>query len=233
LHQVTGFANQTYQVENCPAGQWEFRVQAIWQNGLGSPLSPVVYVSIFVPDAEYLIYQYVSSTAVQFSWHFPISALMPAGYNLYRNGQLWQYIPGSMTFGYLWQGVEAGVWTFYLRAVWVDGYESAPTDEVSITITGAEDATEVMPTSSVIACPNPFRTQVDFLLQEKHTAADKQIKIYNVRGQCIRCLTMPSETQGRIYWDGRDEKYQEVSTGLYFAVCGDRKDRIILKLLKY
>ena len=75
--------------------------------------------------------------------------------------------------------------------------------------------------------PNPFSTStiISFSLCHRDPE-DTEIKIYNIKGQLVRILECGSanwaDTRTRcigiysIYWDGKDEKDDPVSSGLYF-----------------
>ncbi|MBL7103829.1 MAG: T9SS type A sorting domain-containing protein [Bacteroidales bacterium] len=73
--------------------------------------------------------------------------------------------------------------------------------------------------------PNPFNTTttISFYL----TAEDAEIVIYNIKGQKVKVLDCPdyignneqaaeSLSQYSVVWDGTDENYQPVSSGVYF-----------------
>jgi hypothetical protein len=64
--------------------------------------------------------------------------------------------------------------------------------------------------------PNPFNgsTIIPFLLNE---AQDVTVKIYDVRGECIRILKRGRLDAGyaRVSWDGGDDSSRPVPSGLY------------------
>jgi len=77
----------------------------------------------------------------------------------------------------------------------------------------------VAPTSFVLLnnYPNPFNasTIINYALPQ---ASDVKLEIFNVLGQRIRILVNEHQTAGykRQAWDGKDDKGQDVSSGIYF-----------------
>jgi len=82
---------------------------------------------------------------------------------------------------------------------------------------------EVIPSQSQLFqnYPNPFNpeTWIPFQLAE---SAEVTIRIYNVAGQLVRMLNLGQKTAGRyldktraVYWDGRNELREKVSSGVY------------------
>lgn len=65
--------------------------------------------------------------------------------------------------------------------------------------------------------PNPFNpdTNISFTLSEK---AEANIQIYNLKGQIVREMGVKPYKSGvnTINWDGRDNSYNPVSSGIYF-----------------
>lgn len=65
--------------------------------------------------------------------------------------------------------------------------------------------------------PNPFNpeTQIEYTLPN-----DSKVKliIYNIMGQKVKTLVDQHQTAGhkRIHWDGRDDKGDDVASGIYF-----------------
>ena len=69
--------------------------------------------------------------------------------------------------------------------------------------------------------PNPFnaRTTIRYALPAGTAGGRTTLRIYNVRGQEIRTLVNGIQPAGdhAVTWDGRDQRGQEVSTGVYFC----------------
>lgn len=69
--------------------------------------------------------------------------------------------------------------------------------------------------------PNPFNLTTDIvfhIVEDQPGSCPAVIKIYNVAGQLIRTLTLASAREGKnhILWDGKDDRNQVVSSGIYF-----------------
>jgi hypothetical protein len=67
--------------------------------------------------------------------------------------------------------------------------------------------------------PNPFNpaTRIRYTVHGRQTPFRTTLKIYNIRGQLVRTLVDEPEQAGtyEVTWDGRDEKGDEVSSGVY------------------
>ncbi|KPL00276.1 MAG: hypothetical protein AMJ90_08590 [candidate division Zixibacteria bacterium SM23_73_2] len=66
--------------------------------------------------------------------------------------------------------------------------------------------------------PNPFnpQTAIEYTLNSPCCVT---LKIYNIRGQLIKALVDVNQNKGfhRITWDGKNEKGEETSSGIYFC----------------
>ncbi|MBD3378421.1 T9SS type A sorting domain-containing protein [candidate division KSB1 bacterium] len=66
--------------------------------------------------------------------------------------------------------------------------------------------------------PNPFNSQttINITVPEQ---SEVKVVIYNIRGQKVKTLWDTSAPYGRqsLVWDGKDEQYRTVSSGLYFV----------------
>ncbi len=71
--------------------------------------------------------------------------------------------------------------------------------------------------SSLKIYPNPFRPKIDFNVEIDGLVANSTIKIFTIAGDLVKTISTPG---GRIaLWDGKDEKGQYVSTGIYLVVA--------------
>ena len=91
----------------------------------------------------------------------------------------------------------------------------------NITINGIEGQPEkvVCPSVQIIECsPNPFNysTLFKYSLNEIQTI---NISLYNAAGQHIKTLVKAQQNKGfhKIAWDGKNEKNQQVTSGMYFC----------------
>jgi len=79
--------------------------------------------------------------------------------------------------------------------------------------------------------PNPFNptTTISYSLE---SPADVKLAIYNINGRLIRTLIEGKQTMGShsVQWDGRDEGFTRVSTGVYFYVLTVNSNRSVKKM---
>jgi len=68
------------------------------------------------------------------------------------------------------------------------------------------------------ALPNPMRVGCVFLLDGRWSAGTS-VEIFDPSGRCLRTLVLSDAPahEGRLPWDGRDEKGRPIPSGLYFA----------------
>ena len=74
--------------------------------------------------------------------------------------------------------------------------------------------------------PNPFNP-VTRIRYDLPTAAQASLKIYDIRGVCVRTLIDSWKPAGQhtTEWDGRDQQGNRVSSGVYFyrlVIAGER-----------
>jgi hypothetical protein len=75
--------------------------------------------------------------------------------------------------------------------------------------------------------PNPFNpsTTIQYDIPEVSGAVPVKINVYDIRGRLVRKLVDQEKEPGhyQIYWDGRDEKGNKASSGVYFyrIIAGD------------
>jgi hypothetical protein len=80
----------------------------------------------------------------------------------------------------------------------------------------------VMETMLLPNYPNPFNPET-WIPYQLATDADVQVRIYDISGTLVRRLVMGYQPVGSYvnreraaYWNGRDENFEQVSSGLYF-----------------
>jgi hypothetical protein len=85
--------------------------------------------------------------------------------------------------------------------------------------------------------PNPFNpeTWIPYKLSE---IAKVELRIYNVSGQLVKVLDLGQQKPGTyigadkaIYWDGKNEDGEEVSSGTYFYQLNTGKSTFIKKMV--
>ncbi|MBN1482471.1 T9SS C-terminal target domain-containing protein [candidate division KSB1 bacterium] len=79
--------------------------------------------------------------------------------------------------------------------------------------------------------PNPFEKSTTLLINSP-PSQNMRLAIYNVLGQHIKNLTVPSNPQLGVTWDGTDKNGLTVPIGLYFVISDDEKSRSITKMIK-
>jgi flagellar hook assembly protein FlgD len=86
--------------------------------------------------------------------------------------------------------------------------------------------------------PNPFNpsTSIRYTVGSRQTSAPLTLRIYNIRGQLVRILVDGEIEPGnhQAMWDGRNDKGEEVSSGIYFyrLAMGDEVQTKRMVLLK-
>ena len=88
------------------------------------------------------------------------------------------------------------------------------------------------PVYTIEAFPNPFTNST--ILQFNKTAEiteSTEIKIYNVKGQLVRKLGFRDLDEGySVEWNSKDEKGNDVKSGLYFCVLTTEEKQIFKKI---
>jgi hypothetical protein len=120
----------------------------------------------------------------------------------------------------------------------VRGEDAPVTADYRIEFSQATDA----PPSSLVSTtriasiqPNPFnpRTTVHY---ELHEAGRVELRVFNLRGECVRTLVSHHQNAGRheVIWDGTDDSGRAVSSGVYLAALqsGGTADTGKMVLLK-
>ena len=101
---------------------------------------------------------------------------------------------------------------------------------------GAPLVAKAMPAAPFLAVgPNPFNPSTTVRLH-LDAAAAVDVRIYDVRGRCVRNLVRGSMPAGehRWVWDGRDAQSTTCATGVYFihVRAGERTERVKVVLAK-
>jgi len=110
--------------------------------------------------------------------------------------------------------------TYYVAVTAVDlvGNQSAYSEEFAV-IVGIEDGDAPPMLALDQNRPNPFnpRTRIDFSLPRPGPV---DLKIYDVRGQCVRTLRAGVMPAGRhqAFWRGEDDRGERVGSGVYLYV---------------
>jgi hypothetical protein len=119
------------------------------------------------------------------------------------------------------------------EGVWSDSgrYYVSPTDVQETT------EEEIVPSAFQLSqnYPNPFNPQCEIRYAlPKH--AEVNLSVYNVLGQKVKTLVDELQTAGfkTVHWNGKDDKGEEVSSGVYFykLKAGDYSETKKMILLK-
>jgi len=80
--------------------------------------------------------------------------------------------------------------------------------------------------------PNPFnpQTKIEYALSRD---ADVKLTIYNILGEQVNVLVDEHQTAGykKVYWDGRDQRGEEVTSGVYFYRLETKEFSKVKKML--
>ena len=141
---------------------------------------------------------------------------------IYRNKNDDEYELISTTTETTYEDIlaEAGLYSYYVTAMYDETHESLPSNIVSLeyTSTGIQNNDKVDYTTKLGNCfPNPFReeTTLTFTLNADQNVL---IEIYKLTGQKIRILIDQTMSQGKqkIIWNRRDDLGKRVQDGIYF-----------------
>lgn len=107
-------------------------------------------------------------------------------------------------------------WRIPLRAIPGDNYKIQV-----VKLGGGRDLSDdffsiLQTPANLKAVSTPAGTRISFTLS---TAAPASVKIYNLRGQCVRVLLDKQTVNGAqvLLWDGKDRSGRKVADGVYFA----------------
>jgi len=116
---------------------------------------------------------------------------------------------------------------FVLLNVWNIGdpyLREGETREVVFAVNSIPEVAELpseKPMPSITVYPNPFRNQVNFRIDAKHSGI--KVKIFDANGRLIKVLP-----EGKFTWRGETENGREAPPGIYFY----RVERVTGKLIK-
>ncbi len=112
-----------------------------------------------------------------------------------------------------------------------------PDDPMMLTcgISGADNSVILNTDFELQIYPNPFNpsTAITFNLNAEYTE-QIELAIYNLKGQKVRTFSNHQIIQSQnhqIVWDGTDDNYQPVSSGIYFCKLKAGKEILTKKLM--
>lgn len=97
-------------------------------------------------------------------------------------------------------------------------------------ITSIDDPSLPPANLQVKAYPNPFISEIRLDIDSKNGAAT-ELKIYNLKGQCVRKLHPQKDIP--LIWDGKDADGKSMAAGLYLLRVTNQKDSLTKRILKF
>ncbi|MBN2460735.1 MAG: T9SS type A sorting domain-containing protein [Candidatus Cloacimonetes bacterium] len=200
----------TYQDEGLNAGVFAYQVTAYYDDGESEPTSPV--------EVEIILGSPQNFTAVSLNynvlcqWSPPQPSRNITGYHVYRDGSEIALVNNLF---YVDQNVPSGTYTYYATTAFAE-YESEPSNSVTVEHTAVNNDIVSFRTELTGNYPNPFNPSTMICYTLKNSGQVK-LEIYNLKGYKIRDLTDEYKEAGEhaIIWDGKDNRQQEVTSGIY------------------
>ncbi len=83
------------------------------------------------------------------------------------------------------------------------------------------------------AYPNPFRDQISIDMQFKDTPEDYELKVYNLKGECVYKRCGNAKGSLTLDWDGRDARGARLGSGIYLLSLQTGDQRTSRKVILY
>lgn len=173
-----------------------------------------------LPAVQELQYT-LSEHSVAINWTEPIDNYLDfVSYRVYRRhgASLFELVQESTELSYHETLIYEGDYWFYVVANYAQG-QSKKSETISFNFdpTSSEDEGQSPLVTGLMGnFPNPFNpeTTISFALAN---AAKVELVLYNIKGQKVRTLFAGEKAAGvhSLVFDGRDEKGQSVSSGIY------------------
>lgn len=113
---------------------------------------------------------------------------------------------------------------FHLISDWTGAGDGWYIDDIQVNF--SPTSVEEEPTSVLLQFaldqnfPNPFNpsTSIRYTVDSRQASAPISLRVYNIRGQSVRVLVDGEVEPGnyQVVWDGRNDKGEDVSSGIYF-----------------
>ncbi len=173
---------------------------------------------------------YAEYQNVILSWNPPQTEYDVLNYQVYRNGSL---VGNANTSSYNDIGVPWGTHTYSVMAVYRLG-ESEASEEVSVVVGSPNADPGMLPPVqlSVRAHPNPFHETLWLDVQNRN-GSYLHLAVYDLRGRLVRELFEGAcATNLQSVWDGKDERGNPCTPGIYFVRVSDGCSTKLLKILR-
>lgn len=193
------------------------------QISIDNPVVQTEFTLIDLPTVESLSF-FVDNDTGLFSmmWSEPSDPVLPiSAYRVYRRFDSGPYVMVLQTedTAYTESFILDGEYRFYVAPMYMN-VEGSPSQVVYAPypyVSNEELNTPGLVTALGSNYPNPFNptTTIQFTLAESGRA---HLSVYNTRGQLVRTLANTDLMAGKhqLVWDGRDNRGNNVSSGLYF-----------------
>ncbi len=223
IHEISlPFLVTSYTDSYLGEGEYSYYVIAVYDEGESDPSNIETVQIILPPPTDLIVTLTDPNPNIILSWTPPSQERDVTGYNIYRNSEILAEITGTW---YIDINVPSGIYEYYITALYGE-YESSPSNVVTVEHTDTDD--QIVPDKTELFgnYPNPFNpaasgrssgTSISFSLAKN--AKNVKLLIYNIKGQKIKAFHIPQSeirTMNSVYWDGKNENGESVTSGLYF-----------------
>ena len=213
ITEITNIFETTYYDPDLNAGEYNYFVTAIYDDGESEPSNIETVNVILYPPAN-LTYQINAANFVLLQWVAPEGDFSRnvASYKIYRDDE---FLAEVNTLFYLDFTVSVGMHTYYVTAMY-DEYESGPSNEVIVEITNTDAILKPLETTLGNNFPNPFNplTTISFALKDNEHVT---LEIFNIKGKKVRTL-IDKNLEADFHfakWNAKDDNNQNVASGIY------------------
>ncbi|KQC07528.1 MAG: hypothetical protein APR54_00955 [Candidatus Cloacimonas sp. SDB] len=231
IAEITGTFLETYYLDPClPEGDYNYYVVASYDEGNSLP-SNTVELEVYLPSPHNLnVISNYPSPHIILTWEAPEESRNLSGFNIYRNDEFLSYDNDEWFMDF---NVPTGSYSYYITALYGD-YESGPSNVEYVDHTDSNENQLPENTRLLGNHPNPFNpnTTISFLSNEP--ADQLVLKIYNTKGQLIkefRDFANSSLGQYEVQWDGKDQNFSPVSSGVYFYQLNSQNQILKKKMI--
>jgi len=206
------YPTTTYVDEALDGGTYAYYVTAVYDEG-ESATSNTVTVDLVLPIPTGLIAESLESN-IFLNWDAIASSRDFLEYRIYRNSE---FLDSTVQLSYADLGVPAGVYSYYITALYSGDWESESSNIVEIDHTEANGIQVPLINSLSGNYPNPFNPETTISFSVAQASSLVNLEIYNLKGQKIKILVNEILSAGNhsVVWNGTDEKEKPVASGIY------------------